>query len=96
MKNLLAQPLFTNLFWCTRRKKSPLYTKAKISQAELSANDMWMLTDGHCFRDQTLAVCKNRKKATDDQRNIKFESGAAWKRYVVWSIKKMALRFYHF
>ncbi len=75
-EKLVSTALFYEPFLVYTSEKSPLYTKTKISQAELSANDMWMLTEGHCFRDQTLAVCKNRKKAADDQRNIKFESGS--------------------
>ena len=75
-EKLVSTPLFYEPFLVYTSEKSPLYGKSKISQAELSANDMWMLTEGHCFREQTLAVCKNRKKTSDDQRNIKFESGS--------------------
>ncbi len=73
---LVSTPLFYEPFLVYTSEKNNLYHKLKISQTELSQNDMWMLSEGHCFRDQTLAVCKSKKKSADEQRNIKFESGS--------------------
>ncbi len=73
---LISTPLFYEPFLVYTSEKNSLYTKSKVLQSELSANDMWMLTEGHCFRDQTLAVCKSKKKSADERKNIKFESGS--------------------
>ncbi len=73
---LQTTPLFYEPFFVYTSDRYPLYQKSKVSQSDLSAQDMWMLTDGHCFRDQTLAVCKSKKKTTDEKKNIKFESGS--------------------
>lgn len=73
---LISNPLFYEPFLVYSSEKNSLYTKNKVLQSELSANDMWMLTEGHCFRDQTLAVCKSKKKSADERKNIKFESGS--------------------
>lgn len=73
---IISTPLFYEPFLVYASEKNNLYQKSKVSQADLSANDMWMLTEGHCFRDQTLAVCKSKKKSADDKKNIKFESGS--------------------
>lgn len=75
-EKLISTPLFYEPFLIYTSDKNSLYQKNKVSQSELSANDMWMLTEGHCFRDQTLAVCKNKKKSADERKNIKFESGS--------------------
>jgi LysR family hydrogen peroxide-inducible transcriptional activator len=75
-EKLVSTPLFYEPFLVYTSDKNNLYQKSKISQSELSSNDMWMLTEGHCFRDQTLAVCKNKKKSADERKNIKFESGS--------------------
>lgn len=75
-EKLVSTPLFYEPFLIYTSDKNSLYQKNKVSQSELSANDMWMLTEGHCFRDQTLAVCKSKKKSADERKNIKFESGS--------------------
>ena len=75
-EKLITVPLFYEPFWVYTSDKYPLFQKTKVAQADLPAQDMWMLTDGHCFRDQTLAVCKSKKKTTDEKKNIKFESGS--------------------
>ncbi len=73
---LISTPLFYEPFLIYTSEKSSLYQKSKIAQSELSASDMWMLTEGHCFRDQTLAICKSKKKSSDEKKNIKFESSS--------------------
>ena len=42
----------------------------------LNSNELWLLTDGHCFREQSLLLCKNRKKTSDQNKNLLFESGS--------------------
>lgn len=74
--SLESTPLFYEPFLVYASEKSALASKSKIQQTDLNSNELWMLTEGHCFRDQSLAICKNRKKVTDTHRNIKFESGS--------------------
>jgi len=71
-----STPLFYEPFLVYTSEHSSLYVKSKVSQADLNSNDIWLLSEGHCFRDQSLAVCKNRKKSSDVKRTIKFESGS--------------------
>lgn len=73
---LESTPLFYEPFLVYTSEKSPLASKAKIQQTDLNSNELWLLTEGHCFRDQSLAICKNRKRVTEINRNIKFESGS--------------------
>lgn len=51
-----------------------LAAKNKIDPDELTDEDVWLLNQGHCFRDQALKICKqvNDKK---ERRTITFESG---------------------
>lgn len=51
-----------------------LAEKNKIDPNELTDEDVWLLNQGHCFRDQALKICKqiNDKK---EKRPITFESG---------------------
>ena len=69
-------PLFYEPFLVYASEKSAFMSKSKVSQNDLNSNDLWLLTEGHCFRDQSLSICKNRKKSSDVHRNIKFESGS--------------------
>lgn len=71
-----SHPLFYEPFLVYTSDKNPLFLKSKVQQSDLSSNDLWMLTEGHCFRDQTLAVCKSKKRNSEEKRNIKFESGS--------------------
>lgn len=76
MENMVTTPIFYEPFLVYTSDKNPLIHKAKITQNDLNVQDLWMLTEGHCFRDQTLAVCKNKKKSSEEKRNIRFESGS--------------------
>lgn len=74
--HLESVPLFYEPFMVYASEKSALMSKAKVQQTDLNSNDLWLLTEGHCFRDQSLTICRNRKKTTDINRNIKLESGS--------------------
>ncbi len=74
--NLESAPIFYEPFMVYASEKSPLYGKAKVSQTDLNSNELWLLSEGHCFRDQSLTICRNRKRTTDINRNIKLESGS--------------------
>lgn len=55
--------------------KHPLSKRETLSVDDLDVSNLWLLNEGHCFRDQTIKLCKqNRKKASKDM-NIEFESG---------------------
>ncbi len=53
-----TRALFDEPFWFACHKDHPLAHKRKISGADLQAKDILLLTEGHCLRDQALAVCQ--------------------------------------
>lgn len=73
---LKTEPLFYEPFLAYVSEKSPLYKNAKVEQKDLNSSDLWLLTDGHCFREQSLLICKNRKKNSDENKNLLFESAS--------------------
>lgn len=75
-EDLQYETLFYEPFIAYVSDKSPLFQQTKIDQKELNSNDLWLLTDGHCFREQSLLLCKNRKKKTDENKNLLFQSGS--------------------
>jgi len=54
--------------------KHELSNKKHLSLDDLDIEDIWLLNDGHCFRDQTVQLCKKTRKKKND-RSIQFESG---------------------
>ncbi len=53
----------------------PLSSKKKLSADDLDAANLWLLNEGHCFRDQTIKLCKKQRKKSLNHSNIEFESG---------------------
>jgi LysR family hydrogen peroxide-inducible transcriptional activator len=55
----------------------PLSKKKIVSPEEISVdrNDAWMLTNGNCFRNQVINLCKNQYASHDDAM-INYESGS--------------------
>ena len=54
--DLASQPLFAEPFLAALPHRHPLAGREVVAAAEL-ARDILVLADGHCLRDQTLAVC---------------------------------------
>jgi LysR family hydrogen peroxide-inducible transcriptional activator len=52
----------------------PLLRKKSVSEADLSARELWVMPEGHCFRTQVLSFC-NTPAFTASSR-IHFESGS--------------------
>ncbi len=82
-EGLESEPLFYEPFLAYVSDKSSLAKQNKVDQKDLNSSDLWLLTDGHCFREQSLLICKNRKKSSDQNKNLSFESGS------LETIKKM-------
>ena len=75
-ESLKTEPLFYEPFLAYVSEKSPLAKSSKLDQKDLNSSDLWMLTDGHCFREQSLLICKNRKKHSDLNKHLLFESAS--------------------
>ena len=54
---LARLPLYDEPFWVAYPKGHALDALAEITEADLAGADLLLLTDGHCLRDQALAVC---------------------------------------
>lgn len=75
-KDLKFEPIFYEPFLAYVSDKSSLAKVNKVDQKDLNSNELWLLTDGHCFREQSLLLCKNRKKSLDTNKMLLFESGS--------------------
>jgi LysR family hydrogen peroxide-inducible transcriptional activator len=53
----------------------PLAKKEKLSVDDLDISNLWLLNEGHCFRDQTVQLCKKERREALSDSQIEFESG---------------------
>lgn len=53
----------------------PLAQKETLSIDDLDIANLWLLNEGHCFRDQTVKLCKKFRKNKLKDPDIEFESG---------------------
>jgi LysR family hydrogen peroxide-inducible transcriptional activator len=76
---LVEHPIFYEPFVLYISPEHPLARAKSIREKDLSINDVWLLTEGHCFRDQVLSICKDRassgRSSESGQKNLRFESG---------------------
>lgn len=57
---MIERPLFREPFVGYISSGHRLACKETISPADLSLDDLWLLSEGHCFRTQTIALCDER------------------------------------
>lgn len=72
---LVERVLFYEPFLGYVSPSSPLYTKSQLGQKDIESNDLWVLTEGHCFRNQVLNIC-NTSVPKFKSKNLKYESGS--------------------
>lgn len=63
-KSLQEIPLFYESFVAYLSKSSPLMGKKNLMPSDINLDDLWLLNEGHCMRNQILNICK-RKKSDD-------------------------------
>jgi LysR family hydrogen peroxide-inducible transcriptional activator len=70
---LMEFPIFNEPFLVYAHPESKILTGGKISQADLNNKDLLLLSEGHCFRNQTLSICKLDQPL---KKGLTFESGS--------------------
>jgi LysR family hydrogen peroxide-inducible transcriptional activator len=70
---ILEKPIFYEKFLAYMSKSHPLLKKESISVEDLKTDDLWMLQQGHCFRDQVINLCNQSKF---QKLNFHYESGS--------------------
>ncbi|MDO9181891.1 MAG: LysR substrate-binding domain-containing protein [Bacteriovorax sp.] len=73
-ETLIERVLFNEPFSVFASTNHALLKKTKIKDKDLDSSDVWLLNEGHCFRQQVLNLCKMSKTAGIHD-NLKFESG---------------------
>jgi len=68
---LIERVLYYENFRLFLNSEHQLLKKNKIRESDLDPSEVWLLNEGHCFRNQVLKVCGLKK----NQRQSLFESG---------------------
>ena len=64
--NLELLPLYREPFYAAVPADSPLAAKRRVALADLLDEGLLLLEEGHCFRDQALAVCGERRPENEE------------------------------
>lgn len=70
---LRERVLFYEPFYLYVSPHHPLARKRKVSEDDLAPGDMWLLADGHCFRDQVIKYCEMNPGESAVLCNVRFE-----------------------
>ncbi len=74
---LKEYPLFHEPFYVYASKSSDLAGKQAIAEGDLQDQELLLLTEGHCMREQMLKVCRQRNsRHSNVLAQVQFESGS--------------------
>src|SRR5699024_2822650 len=60
--NIFEEDLYYEPFLGYISKSHPLSKKETLSMDDLDITNLWLLNEGHCFRDQTVKLCKKYRR----------------------------------
>ncbi|MBC7396730.1 MAG: hydrogen peroxide-inducible genes activator [Bdellovibrionales bacterium] len=73
--SLDERPLYYEPFYVYTSPSHPLAKLKNVSEDDLTANGIWLLSEGHCLRNQVVKLCSARKTSAVFK-NVSFESGS--------------------
>jgi LysR family hydrogen peroxide-inducible transcriptional activator len=71
---IIERSLFFEPFYVYISGQHPLSKKKTIKDTDLDNQSVWLLQEGHCFREQVIKVCSTKNK-NQVFKNVRFESG---------------------
>lgn len=73
--NLTEIPVFYENFVAYVSKNSKLHKKKNISPEDIDVEELWVLDEGHCMREQVLNICQ-RRKSTKGFQHFEYNTGS--------------------
>jgi len=70
---IYTEDLYVEPFVAYLSTSHPLIDKEKLTVDDLDRTNIWLLNEGHCFRDQAVKLCKDNDKK--NRAAIEFKSG---------------------
>lgn len=71
-KSLQENPLFYECFVAYLSKSSPLRNKKNLDPKDIDLDNLWLLNEGHCMRNQILNICN--KKRSDNMKPFEYNT----------------------
>ncbi|NQU52297.1 MAG: LysR family transcriptional regulator [Bacteroidetes bacterium] len=72
---IIEKPVFYEEMLIYANTGHKLHTKKEITLKDIATPEIWLLSDGHCFRDQVINLC-SFLGTTDSQLPFHFEAGS--------------------
>lgn len=72
---LIEWPIFYEEFYAYIASNHPLFKNKTIASGDIDVKDLWLLNEGHCFRDQALKLC-GAYLSQDKNDQFSYESGS--------------------
>jgi LysR family hydrogen peroxide-inducible transcriptional activator len=73
--SLIEIPVFYENFVAYASKHSKLYKKKTINPDDIDMEEIWVLNEGHCMREQVLNICQ-RRKHTQGFQHFEYNTGS--------------------
>lgn len=73
--SLTEIPVFYENFVAYASKHSKLYKKKSITPDDIDMEEIWVLNEGHCMREQVLNICQ-RRRATQGFQHFEYNTGS--------------------
>jgi LysR family hydrogen peroxide-inducible transcriptional activator len=70
---VLEKPMFYEKFYVYLSMNHPLLREKEIRAEQLKSEELWILQQGHCFRDQVVSFCD---QSMAGHKNFHYESGS--------------------
>jgi LysR family hydrogen peroxide-inducible transcriptional activator len=64
-QNIIEEPLYYEEMMIYLNSHHPLFAKPVIKVNDISTPDIWLLSDGHCFRHQVINLCDLQELESD-------------------------------
>ncbi|MBT4761081.1 MAG: LysR family transcriptional regulator [Bdellovibrionaceae bacterium] len=74
-QNLKQEHLYDEELFLFVNKKSHLFKKDKIKISDIKANEIWLMEEGHCLRDEVIEACKLRNQMNMRPDKVDFKVG---------------------
>ncbi len=62
LQRIVEEPLYYEPFFLFVNEKHALARLSKVNESILNPDEIWLLSDEHCFRNQVLDVCSDQNK----------------------------------
>jgi len=72
--NLLEIPVFYETFVAYASKSSKIFKKKAISPDDIDLEEIWILNEGHCMRNQVIDLCSDQIQRLQAKRAYHYES----------------------